>query len=249
MHIRLSQEVTFHTLESPLLICLPGAGFSPAIYDHLQFPGWSVVGLDWSRGDRPIDPDAVARRLARAIGDRAWPTALAGHSAGAAIAALTAALFPERIDCLVISNTGVHSRNHGDPDFLKRVEDDWSIEQQDGFLLSCFKEPPQQQLFQELRNYLATLPVETLAESIAGLRALDLADWLPAIRAKTLVAHGHFDTRRSVADAQGLASAIQGAALKLLPGGHTPMVECSLEYSKAVAELLDSAPIAVSENN
>lgn len=238
MHIQLNQETTFSPLASPLLICLPGAGCSPAIYDHLNFPGWHVVGLDWSRGDRPLDPESVARRLAHAIGERSQPTALAGHSAGAAIVALTAALFPQLIDFLVISNTGVHSRNHGDPDFLKRISSNWNTEQQDKFLRSCFKEDPPKQLFEKLRSYLNDIPSEALSESISGLRALDLAKWLPAIRAKTIIAHGHFDTRRSVTDARSLASAINGSKLKLLPSGHTPMVECPSEYSKAVSELL-----------
>ena len=226
----------------PLLLALPGAGCSPAIYDALAVPGWRVCAVDWSNGSRPLDPLTVAHRLGALLQERTAPTALAGHSAGAAIAALTAALYPGQVQALVLSNTGPHSRNHGDPSFLQRIRSQWGAPEQEAFLQSCFLAPPPAPLLAELRRYLAELPVEALAESVAGLRALDLEPHLGAIRAPTTIAHGEHDTRRRVADAQALAAAIPGAMLRLLPGGHTPMVDCLPDYQQAVAALL--RPIA-----
>ena len=221
-----------------MLLCLPGAGCSPAIYDAVHVDGWTTCAVDWAYGPTPLDPRSIAERIGGLLTQRRAPTVVAGHSMGAAVAALTASLFPERVAGLIISNTGVNSRNHGDPQLLERMRQDWGSTAQEAFLLSCFERVPAEPLRAELCNYLKGLPLERLIEAISGLRALDLAPALGMIRTPTLIAHGVRDTRRRVDDAEALASAIAGARLQWLPGGHTPMVDCTNEYQTAVAVLL-----------
>lgn len=222
----------------PLLLALPGAGCSPAIYDAVEIEGWDTWAIDWSNGPGPVDPLSVAHRLGALLRRREAPTAIAGHSAGAAIAALTASLHPTDVCALVVSNTGLNSRRHGDPTLVERIRARWGAPERDAFLLSCFHTVPAPALLDTLRRYLADLPVDALLESIEGLRALDLQPYLDDIRVPTLIAHGERDTRRRVEDAHDLASAIPGARLQLLPGGHTPMVDCPREYTLVVERML-----------
>jgi pimeloyl-ACP methyl ester carboxylesterase len=234
-HLRLDRALpdTSH----PLLLALPGAGCSPAIYDAVVVPGWAVAGVDWSCGEG-LDPPSVAQRLHARIEAHRGPIALAGHSAGAAIAALTAAMAGPRVAALVLSNTGVHSRNHGDPTLVQRIRNRWGAPEQEAFLRSCFHHAPPEPLWATLCEYLAVLPVDGLLEAIEGLRALDLTQHLGSIRVPTLIAHGRYDTRRRVTDAEALAAGIPRATLALLPGGHTPMVDCQAEYCGALTGFL-----------
>lgn len=238
MHFALAPDEPLPPSHAPLLLVLPGAGCSPAIYDAVTIRGWNICAIDWSNGPRPVDPLSVAHRLGKLLQQRAAPSAIAGHSTGAAIAALTGALYPTEVCGLVMSNTGVNSRNHGDPNLLQRMRQHWSSREQHAFLLSCFHVPPAAPLLEQLLHYLADLPTDTLLESVEGLRALDLQPYLGQVRAPTLIAHGELDTRRRVEDANKLASAIPGASLQLLPGGHTPMVDCTHEYATAVEQFL-----------
>lgn len=221
----------------PLLLALPGTGCSPAIYDCVVVPGWTVAGVDWSCGG-VLDPTSVAQRLHTRIAAHRGPIALAGHSAGAAIAALAAAKAGLHIKALVLSNTGVHSRNHGDPTLIQRIRDGWGQKEQQAFLRSCFHKTPSEPLWSALCAYLAALPTDALLEAVEGLRSLDLAQQLGEIRVQTLIAHGRYDTRRRAADAEALAAGIPRATLALLPGGHTPMVDCPTEYCAALAGFL-----------
>ncbi|MEI2416559.1 alpha/beta hydrolase [Orrella sp. JC864] len=222
----------------PLLIALPGCGCSPRIFDALQLDGVAVQALDWCAGPGPHDPASVAARLAQALAARGGPTYLAGHSAGGAIAALAAAHLPGRIDALIISNTGVHSRAHGDPGLPERIRTRWDAAAQQDFLRGCFLHPPPAALWHALTDYLAALPRQALLQAVLGLRATDLGSHLPAIRMPVLIAHGRDDHRRRIDDAQALAQGIAGAQLALLPGGHTPMVDDPAAYRQALQAFL-----------
>ncbi|MBF9265673.1 alpha/beta fold hydrolase, partial [Paracidovorax cattleyae] len=61
---------------------------------------------------------------------------------------------------------------------------------------------------------------------------------LPSLRGPVLVLHGERDMRRSVADAEELAACLPSAQLRLLPGGHTPMVDCLPQYLQALHPFL-----------
>lgn len=237
--------------EGPTLLALPGTGCCPAIYDGVRVEGWNLITLDWGRSRRPIDPLSVACRVQDVLTDATGPVVLLGHSTGAAIAALVASMATAStpIAGLVLSNTGVHSRNHGDPTFAQRILECWSADEQQAFLRACFFYPPQAILWQSMCAYLASIPASALLEAVHGLRALDLGSYLSRIKPPALVAHGCYDKRRQVSDAQDLAAGIPGARLRMLPGGHTPMVDCTADYCAVLKEFLDPASAAHRPSN
>lgn len=239
--------IDWQTLDGPLLVALPGAGCSPAVLGGLQAPGWTVQPVDWAQpphSPHSCDPRDVARRLADGLRERAadplaGPVVLLGYSVGGVLAMLAALQPGLPLAGLVVGNTGVNSRRHGDPGFPQRVRQAWTAEARHEFLRSCFARPPSPALWGQLCDYLANLPAAALLQSLEGLRSVDLAPALPALSCPALVLHGEQDSRRTVADARELAATLPGAGLQLLPGGHTPMVDCLPEYLQALHRFLD----------
>ncbi|ODS70286.1 MAG: hypothetical protein ABS43_23430 [Bordetella sp. SCN 67-23] len=217
---------------------MAGGGCSPGIYGQVAAPGCALHGVDWMQGAGPFTPQAVAQRLAAALAPRTAPTVLLGHSLGGVIALLTALARPSAVQALVISNTGPHTRDHGDNSLPERIRHHWTPQARRAFLLACFAHEPPAALMRELERYLDALPAGSLLEAVEGLRRLDLSHGLGAIRCPVLIAHGELDRRRGVADARRLATLIPGAELVLLPGGHTPMVDCIDAYNDALDTFL-----------
>lgn len=225
-------------LDQPVVLALAGGGCSPRIYDSVHTPGIRWQALDWAQGAGPFDPLSVADRIGTALERHDAPVALAGHSVGGFIALQVAIRYPEQVAALVISNTGASTEGHGDPELPRRVLHAWDDAAQQAFLRACFVHAPPAPLWAELRRYLAALDPAGFAETVVGLRQLDAGPDLGRIRCPTLIAHGRLDTRRPVSAAQALAAGIPGARLVLLPGGHTPMVDCAADYAAAVGTFL-----------
>lgn len=238
--------IDWRALRGPLLVALPGAGCSPAVFGGLHAPGWTVQPVDWAEpphSPHSCDPREVARRLADALRPRvqegdAGPVVLLGYSVGGVLALLTALQPGMPVAGVVAGNTGAHSSRHGDPGFARRVREHWSAQARQDFLRTCFAHAPPAPLFAQLCAYLEHLPPAALLQSIEGLRAVDLRPLLPALQCPVLVVHGEQDTRRSVADARELAACLPSAQLRLLPGGHTPMVDCLPHYLQALHPFL-----------
>ncbi|AVS75185.1 alpha/beta fold hydrolase [Paracidovorax cattleyae] len=212
--------------------------------------GFFVVGVDTTRPWRHSQAslsgaqiDRAARRLAGALRPRvqdgdAGPVVLLGYSVGGVLALLTALQPGLPVAGVVAGNTGAHSSRHGDPGFARRVREGWTAEARRDFLRTCFARTPPAMLFAQLCAYLDSLAPEALLQSIEGLRAVDLRPLLPSLRGPVLVLHGERDMRRSVADAEELAACLPSAQLRLLPGGHTPMVDCLPQYLQALHPFL-----------
>lgn len=222
----------------PLAIALAGGGCSPRIYDGVSVNGCLLLEVDWMQGPGPYTPEAVAGRLAEDLSRRAAPTVLLGHSLGGVIVLLTALLAPAVVQAVVVSNTGPHTRDHGDTSLPERIRSRWTREVRRAFLQACFFRAPPPALMRELEQYLDAQSPDALLEAIEGLRRIDLSADLPSIRCPALVAHGEFDRRRGVVDARRLVALIPGAELVLLPGGHTPMVDCVDAYNDALNAFL-----------
>lgn len=239
--------IDWAALSGPLVVALPGAGCSPAVFGALHAPGWTVQPVDWAQpphSPHSCDPRMVALRLADSLRARvqdrdAGPVVLLGYSVGGVLALLTALQPGLPLAGVVAGNTGAHSRRHGDPAFPQRVREAWTSAAQQTFLRACFEVIPPQDLWQQLCDYLARLPPSALLQSLEGLRAVDLTPQLPSLQCPVLVLHGERDQRRSVADAIELAACIPHAHLQLLPGGHTPMVDCLPQYLQALHPFLE----------
>ena len=238
----------FDTRNPPTFRCtvwaLAGGGCSPQIFAGIDLPGVCWQPLDWVRSPGPHDPGSVADWLGGQLAQRQGPTLLAGHSLGAFIALLTAIRHPQHVDGLILSNTGARIEGHGDPGLPQRIREQWDAQAQAEYLRQCFLHPPAPALWQQCLAYLRDLPVVTLLEGIEGLRRMDLSAELGRVRCPTLVAHGRLDTRRPIESALLMARCIPGARLALLPGGHTPMVDCRAEYIGAVNAFLAGLGLA-----
>lgn len=222
----------------PLVLGIPGGGCSPVLFERVAHPRCLVHGLDWGAWPRPADLETVAGRLAQALAGRMGPTLLAGVSLGGVIAMLTALEAPGRVNGLLLSNTGANSSSHGDPALPQRVRTAWTTAASDAFLRSCFHAEPDPALWRQLRDYMARLPKESFLQSIESVRRIDVSARLTEIRCPVVIAHGRFDRRRSVGDAEALARAIPAAELRLLDCGHSPMAESPGDYTAALDRLL-----------
>ncbi|MEY4861948.1 MAG: hypothetical protein RLZ51_43 [Pseudomonadota bacterium] len=230
--------------EQPIVIALPGAGCSPALFrDLVCTAGMPWMPLDWFMGEGAFDPVAIADRIAGLLAHRAGPTVLAGHSLGAFLSLLVGlrhgtALGP-RLAGLILSNTGARTVGHGDPSLPERILHHWTPQAQQAFLEACFHVPPPEPLARHLQHYLAALPAERLHAAVSGLRQMDVLHELPRLRLPVLVAHGELDRKRSVQTAREMAQALPLGRLVLLSAGHTPMVECPGDYHAAASTFLN----------
>jgi pimeloyl-ACP methyl ester carboxylesterase len=230
--------------EAPVVWALAGGGCSPRIFDGCIVPGVHWLPIDWTLAPGPYDPESVAAWLGAALARRRGPTVLAGHSLGAFDALLAAIRHPDRVHALILSNTGARIEGHGDPDLPRRVRESWDASVQADYLRACFLHEPPAALWRQCLEFLAALRAQTLLQGVEGLRRLDLSGELDRVRCPVLVAHGELDRRRPLASATLLASGIRDARLKLLPGGHTPMVDCPAEYQRAVRDFLAEIGLA-----
>jgi len=223
---------------SPLVIALPGAGCSPLIFKRAQIDGIQWHLLDWLNGQGPKDPDSVAAALGAALAFRKGPTLLVGHSLGGFIGLLTAIRYPTCVQGLVLSNTGARIEGHGDSNLPNRIRNHWTEEEQDGFLRSCFNPLVDPVLWHQCQAYIRQIPASSLLEAVEGLRRMDLSDQLASVKCPVLIAHGRHDHRRPLSAANGLAEGIKNTRLVLLEGGHTPPVDCTEDYVRAIRSFL-----------
>jgi 3-oxoadipate enol-lactonase len=221
-----------------LLLALPGGGCAPDIYMSTSHPQVHVQVVDWGRSAGPWDLPTLARRLAKAVGQRSGRTVLAGHSVGGVIAMLTALESPSAIHGLLLSNTGAHTGGLGDPNLPHRIRTSWNAQAAEQFLRSCFWRQPDSALWQTMVRYLAEIDTELFAQATTSLRQIDLRERLPEIRCPTVIAFGRHDQRRTLTHAFELADGIPDSALMLLPAGHTPMAEAPHHYRDAIDLLL-----------
>ncbi len=222
----------------PVVLALPGGGCSPRIYEAIRLHNARLHALDWTVGPGPFDPVSIATRIGTQLAGRAGTTVMAGHSLGGFVALLVALQSPQHVTGLILSNTGAYSAAHGDQTLPERIRSDWHAGTQADFLRACFHVPPPPDLWAHLLDYLARVPQALMLEAVTGLRQMDARERLKDVACPTLVAHGQFDKRRLVSAAEELAAGIPGAQLVLLPGGHTPMVDCPAQYQAAVDTFL-----------
>ncbi|HEV3429756.1 MAG TPA: alpha/beta hydrolase [Paraburkholderia sp.] len=231
----------------PTLVCLPGAMCSPLVYARAaKESGLNAFALAWMEDDGPFDLDAIAGRIAHALADEG-DVVLVGHSLGtplAVLATLAASARPDvRVKGLVLSNSGANTKGHGDASaIVRRIEDEWGESMWRAFVSRCFHIDPEGPLLDEVLKYPARLRSNAVAQAIKSQIETDLLPLLgqlPPI--PVAVVHGRFDVARTLAHAQELAGAIQGATLHVFETGHTSCAEDPSAFAQVLRAVTEGA--------
>lgn len=224
----------------PLILTFGGLACKPILYDRVlaNVSGCDVVAVDYTVGSGPWDLPSLAGRVIRQLDARRAETILMGHSVGGALTLLIASLAPDRVQGVVVSNTGVNTLRHGDPDLPKRIGTGWCPQMVRELLGTYFASEVGSRFRSELEEYALRIEPTILVDISASLRMLDLSPLLGRISCPVLVAHGRLDRRRTPEDARDLCRRIRGASLVLLEGGHSPMVDSADMFERSLHDFL-----------
>ncbi len=159
--------------------------------------------------------------------------ALAGHSMGGRVAFEVFRRAPERIAGLALVSTGTHLPKEGEADgrfkLLARGVEQGMDALIDAWLPPMVWEPNRLTpgLMDGLAAMCADMGVDTYERQIRALLARpEVESLLPAINCPTLVAVGEHDEWATPAQHRGIAQAISGATLTIIPdAGHMVPVE------------------------
>jgi pimeloyl-ACP methyl ester carboxylesterase len=188
----------------------------------------------------PWDIRNVGERIAALIQEKnLGKTILAGYSAGGAIALISAISSGGKTAGLLLSNTGLNTQNHGDPDAPKKIKQGFSAEQMSTFIDSCFYYPVPSALKQKMLDYIKNAPPQAAYEGTLSLRQTDLQEEAKTISCPVVIAHGIYDTRRTKEHAERIQKSIPQARIIWLKGGHTIMVDDKQGYMEALNNLID----------
>ncbi len=223
----------------PTILCVPGTLMSPAIYDDFVCPeGFQWSAVSWMDTPGPWDLEAVSARVIGLVEQLDLPAVvLIGHSFGGAISILTASK-SERVVGVVLSNTGANTASHGDPDYPKKIVNNWGEDLRRHQVRRCFVLEPEPEFLRTLDEYADTCSRDATLAAATSLRSIDLAPRLRLIRCPVLIAHGKLDTVRTAADVKILCDGLSNVSIEYFEAGHTPMVEAKHAWRHAVQRWL-----------
>jgi pimeloyl-ACP methyl ester carboxylesterase len=194
----------------------------------------------------PFTPDHLAGDLLAVMDAAGVERAhLVGHSLGAAVAAVTAARHPARVDRAVLVGPAF-----GPDPYVDAVLDHWeALARSDlpepalhlGLVLPSFGREAFARLVPAVVHDMGRHPLarETILRYVACDRAQDLARAAERMDAPLLVVAGAEDVLTGPTPARALAAAVPGARLELIPAcGHTPQVERPAELARAIVPFL-----------
>lgn len=225
----------------PTVLLFSGSLVSPTVYAQIECPNdFQMAAIDYCRSEGPWDVDSLGQRTAafvQAMG--LGPTVLAGYSAGGVIAMSAASQFPKAFAGLLLSNTGPCGKGHGNPNFPQELLEQWGdYAFFDRFINVCFHRPVPPLLKEELMSYIATVDKQAGFTISSSLRQVDYREALKSFHGPVTIAHGQDDARRTIEHVQMMKDCMPQADIRLLPGGHTIMVENKEGWQQALNELL-----------
>lgn len=230
---------------SPTILFIAGSMIDPCVYDQVEVPkGFCAGKVDFYHSPGPYDAMSIAGRILEYRREKHLGSlVLAGYSAGGVIAMAAACQSPEEVSGLLLSNTGPCTVNHGDPNLPQRILDKWEDREfREAFLARCFHRPIPPFLRLRLLTYIDTIDRQAAHDLSLSLRTLDLREPLSKVTCPVVIAHGADDLTRPVAHARMLQDCLPQAKLRLIPGGHTVMVENKPGWQAALDELIASLP-------
>ena len=224
----------------PTLVFLPGALIPPnAIAPVTRIVKLRAVGVGWLEGAGPHDLHSVAARVAMLIRELG-PTVLIGHSVGAPIAALAAAIdlrsTKRNVVGLVLSNSGANTKGHGDVEsVIERVLQTWGPPLWKATTERSLGGVCPAELVDSFMTYPRRITAEATAESLRSLQQTDLTSMLSELSSvPTAVVHGSRDPARTLSHAESLSNGIPGSRLVVLDTGHTSCVEAPGEFAQVI---------------
>ncbi|MDH3684094.1 MAG: adenylate/guanylate cyclase domain-containing protein [Acidimicrobiia bacterium] len=160
---------------------------------------------------------------------------LFGHSEGGTLAALFSALYPERVDGLIMASSFAYGSlcdRHPRPEaarpaaeaMLNRLADEWGTGRAGSMWLDGELDTD---LAGRIERYSST--PAAIVEYMRETLRIDVREILPMIQAPTLVVHGRHDQLMPFSFAEQLATAIPGAELVALDWGHGGVGEQTFE--------------------
>jgi 3-oxoadipate enol-lactonase len=165
-----------------------------------------------------------------------------GLSMGGAIGIWLAVHTPERIERLVLCDTGAR---FGDPALwngrIEAVRQGGTAAVADGVLSRWFTPrfaAARPSEVARAREVLLRTPAEGYAACCAALRDVDARDAVPRVRAPTLVIVGSHDVATPPADGRFLADRVPGARCVELDSAHLSNIEAAEPFTEAVAAFL-----------
>lgn len=228
----------------PVLLCLAGNLCSPKLFDKIKVPEFmQKVYLDYLVGPGPWDMDSLGYKLTDMVKHfERLPIILASYSAGGVLAISAATKEPELFAGLVLSNTGPCSIGHGNQSFVQELKDNFDSDAyMRKFLSSCFYQPIDREMEDELLAYVRTVSKEAGCEVSSSLRHVDYRESLKSYKNPVAIIHGQLDTRRKLNSVTMLKTGLSQAEITFLKTGHTPMWEDPESYQEALNKLIVKA--------
>ncbi|MGI4943721.1 MAG: alpha/beta fold hydrolase [Janthinobacterium lividum] len=236
----------FHSLLADAGSCAP---LAQALGDRFTVTLPHLPGFGGSVATAPA-LDAVADRMAAAVGDAGSPVAIIGNGYGSFVALVLALRHPALVERLVLAGTGAAFDELGRQAFrgmAAAVTDGGLPAIADVAMRRLFASAFQDAhpvLMEHRRDaFLATNPV-VFRGACDALAALDLRGAVAALKPPLLALAGEGDEATPPAMARELAALVPGARFALLPGlAHVPQLQDTPQFLAAIEGFLTQAPL------
>ncbi|MGI4954227.1 MAG: alpha/beta fold hydrolase [Janthinobacterium lividum] len=235
----------FHSLLADAGSCTPLAAALSGSYRV------TVPDLPGFGGSAPVEAglEAVADRLAAAVGETGGPVAVIGNGYGSFVALMLALRHPALVGRLVLAGTGAAFDEPGRAAFrgmagaagskgLAAIADTAMRR----LFSPAFQEANPALLAERRERFLATDPAMFIAACNA-LASLDISDAVRGLHVPVLVTAGELDEATPPAMARRLAALLPDASFKELPGlAHVPQLQDTPAFVAAVRDALPGSP-------